>query len=163
MSGHRVDDHPNVMVFPPLVLLAAFIVGGLLQWLVPTAVLASIAPAGRLGAGVLAAAVGVLGLGGGQWGLVRRGTNINPRRPTTALATSGIYRLTRNPIYLGATLASVGIALIFALDWLALLMVPAALVLHFGVVLREEAYLERKFGAAYRGYKARVPRYVWPL
>jgi hypothetical protein len=44
-----------------------------------------------------------------------------------------------------------------------LLMIPALLLLHYGVVLREEQYLERKFGQVYRDYKARVPRYGWKL
>jgi protein-S-isoprenylcysteine O-methyltransferase Ste14 len=52
-----------------------------------------------------------------------------------------------------------GIALIFALDWLVLLIVPSALVLHFGVVSREEKYLEQKFGDKYRRYKISVARY----
>jgi protein-S-isoprenylcysteine O-methyltransferase Ste14 len=53
-----------------------------------------------------------------------------------------------------------GIALIFALDWLLLLIVPSWVVLHFGVVRREEIYLEQKFGDLYRRYRERVPRYV---
>jgi protein-S-isoprenylcysteine O-methyltransferase Ste14 len=53
-----------------------------------------------------------------------------------------------------------GIALIAALDWLALLMVPAAFVLHHGIVSREEQYLLRKFGDEYRSYRAKAPRYL---
>ena len=52
-----------------------------------------------------------------------------------------------------------GIALVFALDWLLLLIVPSLLVLHFGVVKREEEYLERKFGDRYRIYRSNVARY----
>jgi protein-S-isoprenylcysteine O-methyltransferase Ste14 len=52
-----------------------------------------------------------------------------------------------------------GIALIIAVDWLALLIVPSLLILHFGVVSREEQYLEEKFGDVYRAYKTRVSRY----
>jgi protein-S-isoprenylcysteine O-methyltransferase Ste14 len=52
-----------------------------------------------------------------------------------------------------------GIALVFALDWLLLLIVPSVLLLHFGVVKREEQYLERKFGDQYRHYKLNVARY----
>lgn len=53
-------------------------------------------------------------------------------------------------------------SLVFALDWLILLMVPSIAILHFGIVLREEQYLEAKFGESYRDYMERVPRYVWP-
>jgi protein-S-isoprenylcysteine O-methyltransferase Ste14 len=52
-----------------------------------------------------------------------------------------------------------GIALIFDLDWVLLLIVPSSVFLHFAVVRREERYLEQKFGDAYRRYKTRVPRY----
>jgi protein-S-isoprenylcysteine O-methyltransferase Ste14 len=54
----------------------------------------------------------------------------------------------------------IGLAVVFALDWLPLLMVPAAFVLHFGIVRREERYLAGKFGDEYRRYCAQVPRYV---
>ena len=94
---------------------------------------------------------------------VRRGTNVSPTRPTTALATEGIFGWTRNPLYVGIAPVLVGIALIFALDWLLLLMVPSYFILHFAVVMREEQYLESKFGDAYRSYKASVARYVWPI
>jgi protein-S-isoprenylcysteine O-methyltransferase Ste14 len=56
-----------------------------------------------------------------------------------------------------------GIAIALASDWTLVLLVPAAFVLHFGVVLREERYLARKFGDDYRRYLAQVPRYGWRL
>ena len=56
-----------------------------------------------------------------------------------------------------------GIAILIASDWLLVLLVPAGLSLHYGVVLREERYLERKFGETYRQYKATVPRYGLPF
>ena len=92
--------------------------------------------------------------------LVRRGTNIVPTKPTIALATDGIYRFTRNPIYVGGLLGMIGIALAFNVVWLLPLLVPSLLALHFGVIRREEQYLEAKFGDEYRRYRARVPRYL---
>ena len=76
-----------------------------------------------------------------------------------ALATDGVFGWTRNPLYSGGMLVIFGIALVFALDWLLLLIVPSLLVLHFGVVKREEEYLERKFGDRYRIYRSNVARY----
>jgi len=67
----------------------------------------------------------------------------------------------RNPMYVGLTLLLAGLAIALASDWTLVLLVPAALVLHFGVVKREERYLEAKFGEAYRVYKGNVPRYGW--
>ena len=93
---------------------------------------------------------------------MRRGTNVNPFRPTTALATQGIFEWTRNPLYVGILPVMCGVALIFALDWLLLLAIPSYFVLHFCVIKREEQYLERKFGDEYRRYKSLVPRYVRP-
>jgi len=67
----------------------------------------------------------------------------------------------RNPAYQGGALALLGLALLLKADWIVVLMVPALLLLHYGVVLREEQYLELKFGQIYRDYKVRVPRYRW--
>jgi protein-S-isoprenylcysteine O-methyltransferase Ste14 len=66
-------------------------------------------------------------------------------------------------MYIGTWIMAVGLAVAFASDWGLLLLIPAALVLHFGVVLREERYLAARFGDDYRGYVERVPRYGWPL
>jgi len=81
------------------------------------------------------------------------GTNVPPTLPTTALVVDGIYRRTRNPLYLGMTLVYLGLG--FAAEacgrsgWL----LPLLWVINVGVVKREERYLERKFGDAYRAYK----------
>jgi protein-S-isoprenylcysteine O-methyltransferase Ste14 len=66
-------------------------------------------------------------------------------------------------MYVGLGLLVAGIAIALASDWTLVMLVPAALVLHFGVVLREERYLAAKFGEDYLDYKARVPRYGWPV
>jgi hypothetical protein len=54
------------------------------------------------------------------------------------------------------------VAIAPAFDWMLVLLVPAALILHFGVVKREERYLETKFGESYRAYMSKVPRYGMP-
>lgn len=91
--------------------------------------------------------------------LRRRDLYVNPSQPTTRLVTDGVFGHTRNPLYVGVSVALCGLALIFDLDWILLLIVPSFVLLHFAVVRREERYLEQKFGDAYRHYKARVPRY----
>ncbi|MGD0473253.1 MAG: isoprenylcysteine carboxylmethyltransferase family protein [Candidatus Velthaea sp.] len=91
--------------------------------------------------------------------LKRAGTNLDPYKPSTALATDGIFRFTRNPAYVGATSIYVGIALC-ACSVPALTLLPAVLaLLDRLVVAREESYLERRFGDEYRRYRDAVPRW----
>jgi protein-S-isoprenylcysteine O-methyltransferase Ste14 len=153
------SDHPNVIIFPPIILASTVALGCLLQWLSPIAALATINQAVRIAAGVAVILAGILLAATGRRMLTQLGTNVSPLRPTTALATEGVFGWTRNPLYSGGTLVMLGLALVFALDWLVLLIVPSVLILHVGVVRREERYLEQKFGDQYRLYKQRVPRY----
>jgi hypothetical protein len=91
----------------------------------------------------------------------RIGTNTRPSQPTLALVTTGIFTWTRNPMYFGGCLALLGIAIGFALDWVILLLAASLPLVHYGIILREERYLERKFGDEYRRYQKKVPRYWW--
>ena len=68
--------------------------------------------------------------------------------------------MTRNPIYIGFVLAYFGLAIILTSLWVLLLLIPVLVILQRGVVEREEAYLGRQFGDAYRKYQARVPRWL---
>ena len=79
------------------------------------------------------------------------------------LVTDGIFAWLRNPMYVGGTLFLAGLSILVASDWMLVLTILCALMLHFGVVKREERYLEAKFGDAYRAYKQKVPRYGWPV
>jgi protein-S-isoprenylcysteine O-methyltransferase Ste14 len=79
--------------------------------------------------------------------------------PPLVPLTRGIYRWTRNPLYVGGCLVMLGVAFLCALDWLPLIFPLSLLVLHFGIIKREERYLERKFGDEYLSYASRVPRY----
>ena len=90
----------------------------------------------------------------------RAGTNVEPWRPATRIVTGGVYRWTRNPMYLGMALIHAGLALAFD-GPIALLLLPLVLiVIQTQVIAREEGYLETKFGDDYRRYKARVRRWL---
>lgn len=155
-----IPDHPDVVVFPPMIPIFTLLIGGLLQWLMPIGWISAFDPAVRIATGAMMVLCGLIATSAGRRALLRNGTNVNPLQPTTALVTEGIFRRTRNPLYVGILGALLGIALLFALDWLILLIIPSWFLLHFGVVVREERYLERKFGQAYRSYKESVPRYL---
>jgi protein-S-isoprenylcysteine O-methyltransferase Ste14 len=165
MSGGTgpATDTPGVIVFPPLILLAVIVLGIGLDWVVPLDFVAALPLSVRIFAGLVLLLLGVAMIVGAKRGFDAAGTNIRPDQPTTALVTTGLFAHARNPVYIGGELALVGLALLLGSGWILLLMVPAMLLLHYGVVLREERYLERKFGAAYLAYKESVPRYGWKL
>jgi protein-S-isoprenylcysteine O-methyltransferase Ste14 len=146
-----------VLVLPPVLFGGAFLLGLALHWLVPITRLPGL-PA-RL-AGVVCLLVGAGLAHSGEKVMHRAGTNVRPDRPTTALVTEGPFRYSRNPLYVGVTLMYTGLALLIPALWPLLLLVPVLLVMRWGVIAREERYLERKFGEPYRAYLARVRRWI---
>jgi len=148
----------QVLVRPPLAWALAVITGFVFGWLEPLEFVPEDWPAGLLGAVVF-----VLALALAVWALdtmTRAGTNVPTNRPTTTIVEGGPYRFTRNPIYMGMFGGLIGLGIAFDNLWLPLMLVPFALVIRYGVVAREEAYLERKFGDAYRRYRQRVRRWL---
>jgi protein-S-isoprenylcysteine O-methyltransferase Ste14 len=89
-----------------------------------------------------------------------KGTAIIPVKPASRLVTSGIYRWTRNPMYLGMALIYAGVAILFDSLLALLLLIAVVAIIQCYVIPREEAYLERTFGNDYLAYKARVRRWI---
>src|SRR4029434_8133859 len=79
---------------------------------------------------------------------------------TTAIVASGPFRFSRNPLYLALTLLYLGLTLAFNTWWGIVVLVPVLIIMHRGVVQREERYLEQKFGETYRQYRSKVRRYL---
>jgi protein-S-isoprenylcysteine O-methyltransferase Ste14 len=90
----------------------------------------------------------------------KSGQDRHPNRPTPAVITTGLYRYSRNPAYLSLVLGQVGIALLLDNVWILLTLLPALVIMHYGVIIREEAYLERRFGDEYLRYKSNVRRWL---
>lgn len=149
----------DLKVPPPLVALLI----GLCMWLASSLVEPNAVPLGlRLGVAVALAVVGVaIGLAG-IVSFLRARTTINPTTPsaTSALVTSGVFRLTRNPMYLSLLLYLLAWAAYLS-NWLALLLVPV-FVLYISAfqIKPEERALSSLFGAEYESYKARVRRWL---
>ena len=157
--GPTGDTTPGVIAPPPLLFLGALAAAAAIDfcWLrVSTGLPGSL----RLGAGaLLAAAAGALCIA--ALGRFRRaGTAVEPWRPSTALVTDGVYRFTRNPIYLAMALLYAGLALVLDSVVALVLLPPLLALVQVGVVSREERYLESRFGDVYRRYRASVRRWV---
>ena len=95
-----------------------------------------------------------------MWTFWRHKTTVNPFGSATTLCTSGPFVFSRNPIYLGDWSVLLGVSLLLATFWPLVFAPLIWLTLRFGVIRHEEAHLEAKFGDAYRGYKARVRRWL---
>jgi len=150
-------DRPGVIAPPPVIALAAILIGVGLHQLWPAGLLDGTARWAL--AAVLC--IGALALAGASLIQFRRHkTHVDPYRPATTLLRSGPYRFTRNPIYVALVLLQAGIAVAADSAWILAMTVPALAVLHGGVVLREERYLAAKFGADYAAYRARVRRWL---
>jgi protein-S-isoprenylcysteine O-methyltransferase Ste14 len=158
VTDARPQDHANVVIMPPLLYAGALVAGIVLQ-------LVSAAPTGlpsllRWGVG------GILVLGGAWLGMGfarafnRIGQDRNPNTPTPSIISDGLYRYSRNPAYVSLTALLLGIGLLLDNLWILLLTLPVLIVMQYGVIQREEAYLERTFGEEYLRYKASVRRWL---
>jgi protein-S-isoprenylcysteine O-methyltransferase Ste14 len=157
---HRAPDAPNVITFPPLILLA-----GLGLSLIARMVRkAPLAPEGMAGPRkVLGGALIAAGCATAAWSartFQQAGTDISPHQPATALVESGPFRYTRNPIYLGGSAVYTGITLLLNNLWGIVLLPVITTVLQRGVIEREEQHLHARFGDDYDDYTRRVPRWL---
>ncbi len=151
-------DRANAIIRPPIALLLAFLAGLLADWLSPLKLLPASVPNVLLGGFIF-----VDGLALAVWGITTiraAGTRVETTQPTTAIVADGPYRFSRNPIYLGMFLGLIGLAIAFNTGWILVALAAFYLVIRYGVVAREEAYLERKFRQAYLGYKSQVRRWI---
>lgn len=153
------QDNAGVRVPPPLIYLGVLLLAFGLDRLTLQSTLA-LPQALRLGGAALLL-IGGAGLLVAAAGLFRRaGTRLEPWKPTTAIVSDGIYRFSRNPMYLGMALLYAGLALLLdsALALLALVLV--LVVIDRAVIAREERYLTARFGEGYTAYRARVRRWL---
>jgi len=160
---NQTRDTAGVIAPPPLLALAAVVLGLLLDWIAPAYVLTILLSWGtRLLLGLELIAAGAALIYAAQKALRAANTHVEPWKPSTAIVTTGIFAWLRNPMYVGGLAALLGLAVLLASDWMVVMTVVTGLILHFGVVKREERYLAAKFGDVYRRYCAAVPRYGWP-
>jgi protein-S-isoprenylcysteine O-methyltransferase Ste14 len=152
-----MSDNPRVIAFPPALYAGTLLIGLLLSFVFPIDFLPrSVA----LVLGVFAfICAGIISISAFR-AMKRASTAVNPSQPTTAIVSDGVFRWSRNPIYLSLTLLYIAIFLLFRALWALLLLLPLLVTVQVGIVQREEIYLERKFGDEYLRYKASVRRWV---
>jgi protein-S-isoprenylcysteine O-methyltransferase Ste14 len=154
----RDKDNPRIFVPPPLIFVTALVIGLALDGrmsepMPPPAPWAMIAGSATMLAGlgiILAALLTFL------W----KGARAEPWRGTDVLVVRGVYRLTRNPMYLGFAIVYSGLALLLQAPFAGLMLIPVLLIMDRLVIPREEAYLGRRFGEPYEAYRRSVRRWL---
>ncbi len=151
-------ERPKVIAFPPIVILTTFVVAILLHsfWEPLT-----IFPKWWIGH-IVGWPITIVGGMLAKWAERNMSkVGVDPKfKPVKAMVTTGPFAKTRNPMYVGTTKMYLGISLILNTLWPILFLSILLIYLHFGVVLREEQYLERVFGDEYRQYKIKVRRWI---
>ena len=158
MSMNEASDTSHAVVRPPIAWALAILIGLGLNWLYPLPFMPASVPRVSIGAALFVAAFAFA-----VWAIATirgAGSRVETTMPTTVIVSSGPYRFTRNPIYLAMLLGLIALAIAFDTAWILVTLVPFYLVIRYGVIAREEAYLERKFGSAYIGYKSSVRRWL---
>jgi protein-S-isoprenylcysteine O-methyltransferase Ste14 len=150
-------DHARVAFHPPLLSLACLGLGFLLRWLAPLSVPTSTVPA-MIGPAIVALAFAIFSWAVGT--MLRGHASIPTNRPTDTIVTGGPFRFSRNPIYLSMILLQIGVGAWTRSLWFFVLAAISVALLTWGVILREERYLEQKFGDEYFSYKSRVRRWI---
>lgn len=152
---------PKIKVRPPILFVAALLLGAVLDHLLPFPVTISrgdglvhkLIPGTLLvlGSAIFVAAIRNFG---------RAETPVPGNQPVRALVTTGIHAWSRNPIYIGMLLFYLGIGVAVRSSWILVLAPLIVVVLRYAVIAREETYLDQRFGGAYRDYKSHVRRWL---
>jgi protein-S-isoprenylcysteine O-methyltransferase Ste14 len=144
-------------ILPPVWLLIILIVMTGLNYFVPIARIIP-APWSYGGAALIVIGIALAAIGAGTFR--RAGTPVIPFEPSTALVTSGIYRVTRNPMYLGLVISLLGAAVLFG-TLSPFFPIPVFIwIIETRFIRGEERFLEEIFGADYLAYKRRVRRWL---
>jgi protein-S-isoprenylcysteine O-methyltransferase Ste14 len=166
MNTHETQPAPEpwrsrwLLIPPPPLFVGSFVAGVQAHRVVPLPLVpASIQAAARTG-GVGLVGLAVLLLAAAPALFLHHRTTIVPHRKARSLITAGPYRITRNPMYVGLTLAYVGVALTMNLVWPLLFLMLPLWVLHNKIIPFEEATLARIFGVEYRAFRQRVRRWI---
>jgi len=151
-------DAPNVVIHPPIALGMAIVIAFAANWVYPLPFLPPGIAHIELGLIVILGAFLLV-----RWAVQtfrKAKTNLLTNQATLAIVSTGPFAYSRNPIYVGTLVGLFGLAVAANSLWFLVALVVMFLVLQFGVIAREEAYLTRKFGQAYLDYKAKVRPWV---
>lgn len=152
-------DGAAVRVPPPLVYLGGVVVGALLHaYLTPFSLGLSSTLRAIMATALILLSLGLMAAAIGMFRSI--GQDPKPWKSTPSILSTGIYRFTRNPMYVGMAAVQAGIGVALANGWIVILVVPVLVIVYWTAIRHEEAYLETKFGSTYTDYKSSVRRWL---
>lgn len=154
-------DRPDVLLYPPLIPLGVILVSVLLGYTLPIWGQTPHVTSGVwLAVGIILVLLGLVLICSALVYFKKHRTPPQPHKPTRKIVSVGPYRFTRNPMYLGGNLVLLGLSFLFYLPWVWGVFLIGLPINHWGIVLAEEEYLEKKFVKQYRDYKKSVRRWI---
>lgn len=160
MSAHQDRDAATVRFPPPLLYVISIILGHWLHRQVHPWPLPGLEGLARTSVGLGLVFAGICLAVVALSHFSRTGQNPEPWKPTPSILVDGIYRYSRNPMYVAMATVQIGVGVYLGSLWIIVLMAVSQIAVFIVAVRPEEAYLERKFGDEYRQYKARVRRWL---
>lgn len=155
------NDHPDVIAPPPVIFCIFFFTGVILDLIFQIDLfpinernLAILIP------GYTVILISLLIVSTSVQNLKKHNTTHKVNKPTSNLVKTGIYKYSRNPIYLSVLILFIGVSVILNSLIILILVIPLFFILDQGVIKREEIYLESKFGTEYTEYKKKVRRWI---
>ena len=156
-ENNKKVDHAGVVAPPPIIYLCSILLGLGFGTLWPVEVLPQ-ALEFPLGVFIILTAVLIFAFSGQKF--LKADTPLPPNKPTVLIVRTGPYRYSRNPIYLSMTLLQIGIGIWVDNVWILGMLIPTLCLMYYGVIAREEKYLEKKFGEEYLKYQRSVRRWI---
>ena len=150
------DKKPEIRIIPPIVYLIGLVIGFGFERLWPIIEMRSVL---TIIIGIILILLSVLLIVPSILKFRIAATPFDIRKPATVLVTDGPYRYSRNPGYLALTLLYIGLALIIGSIWVVIMLAPVLVVIHYGVIKKEERHLLDQFGEEYIHYKKNVRRW----
>jgi protein-S-isoprenylcysteine O-methyltransferase Ste14 len=136
-----------------------FLAAIVMQWILPISFpRGTIVLAFMLG-GILFSLVGITFVVLARREFAQYGQPTDPGHSTSEIVTTGVFSISRNPLYLGGVCILIGGSLAFNLPWVSVLLLPSVVACHYILIAPEESYLAAKFGEEYHMYTARVHRW----
>lgn len=137
-----------------------FLISLAMQWLVPISIDQGILRMVLIPVGIalFAAGIGLIVLARREF--AHYGQSMEPGHPISRVVNTGVFSISRNPLYLGIAGTLLGVAFVFNILWVLVSLVPAVILCHYVLIAPEERYLKKKFGQEYLSYASTVHRWI---